>query len=275
MPFYDGADDDVIPVYESSHQFHGYLIQAYERLKDIPCTHFLFIGDDLIINPDFDEMNFVARMNMHGKKFLTTKFSPLNSPNRFRWWWTINSSKPFCDGAIEWRESICSYDAALAKFNEFFGSKYPEDYTADFFGDPNVPGANVLGHWLNAQGFSNMVNHFITSNKNSLKIPYPMAGGYSDIFCVERSSLFELSRLCGIFSAMNMFVEIALPTAAVLTYKRDDVIFFPENSRLVLWNEDRIAFENRFGKDFNRLCREWDASIAYVHPVKLSAWKVN
>ena len=54
MPFYDGADADVIPVYESSWQFQGYLIQAYEKLKDIPCTHYLFIGDDLIINPTFD-----------------------------------------------------------------------------------------------------------------------------------------------------------------------------------------------------------------------------
>lgn len=259
----------------SSHQFHGYLIQAYERLKNIPCTHFLFIGDDLIINPDFDETNFVARTNMHGKKFLTTGISPLNKPNGFRWHWTADSSKPFYDGAASWRESIYSYDAALAKFNEFFGAKYPETYDADFFGKPYAPGGNVFGQWNNIEEFSAMVNLFVRLNGNSLKIPYPMAHGYSDIFCVERGSLFEFSRLCGIFLAMNMFVEIAIPTAAVLTYKRNDVTLFPENSRQVLWGGNKARFMNKYGKDFNRLYNEWDAQIAFVHPVKLSMWKMD
>ena len=275
MPFYDGADVDVIPVYESSHQFCGYLIQAYERLKDIPCTHFLFIGDDLIINPDFDETNFVARTNMHGKKFLTTEIVPLNSTDKFRWYWSACSSKPFYNPVTSWRGSLYSYDEALAKFNEFFGAKYPETYGADFFGDPNLPGGNILGQWNNAEEFSSMVNLFKMLNENTFKIPYPMAMGYSDIFCVERGSLFEFSRLCGIFSAMKVFVEIAIPTAAVFTYKRDDVTFFPANSIQVFWGTDRVAFENRFGKDFNRLYNEWDAQIAYVHPVKLSIWKMD
>ena len=85
MPFYDGADNDVIPVYESSYQFQGYFIQAYDKLKNIPCTHYLFIGDDLIINPDFDEINFIARTGMYDKKFLGREFELLNSPNKFKW----------------------------------------------------------------------------------------------------------------------------------------------------------------------------------------------
>lgn len=274
MPFYDGADADVIAVYESSHQFNGYLIQAYERLKDIPCTHFLFIGDDLIINPEFNEMNFVARMNMHGKKFLTTNISPLNSPNRFKWVWTKYSSGPFYSPITSWRESIYSYDEALAKFNEFFGEPYRETYGADFFGAPNASDKDVFT-LEDAKALSGQIHRFILSNKNSLNIPYPMACGYSDIFCVERGSLFEFSRLCGIFSAMKVFVEIAIPTAAVLTYKRDDVTLCSENSRQVLWGGNKAHFMNKYGKDFNRLYNEWDAQIAYVHPVKLSIWKMD
>ena len=72
---------------------------------------------------------------------------------------------------------------------------------------------------------------------------------------------------------MNMFVEIAIPTATVLTYKRNDVVFFKSNSELIMWGNDRIAFENKYDKDFSRLYNEWDDKLFYVHPVKLSRWK--
>ncbi|MBQ4494506.1 MAG: hypothetical protein II968_01940 [Selenomonadaceae bacterium] len=71
MPFYDGSDADVIPVYESSYQFQGFLIQAYEKLKNIPCTHYLFVADDLILHPDLNETNFATQTNIQNKKFLS------------------------------------------------------------------------------------------------------------------------------------------------------------------------------------------------------------
>lgn len=274
MPFYDGADADVIPVYESSWQFQGYLIQAYEKLKDISCTHYLFIGDDLIINPTFDEKNFVELSTMHDKKFLSCGFWLMNCPNNFKWWWPSDSSKPFYQHHTSYRDFICSYDEAMTKFNDFFGEKYKETYDEEFFGDPNVPGRNLLYIWNNAEEFHHAVNEFKKSNGNSFKIPYPMACGYSDIFCIDKESLFEFSRLCGIFSAMNMFVEIAIPTAAVLTFKRNDVAFFSKEVIQAIWGgNNRKAFAEKYNADFSRLYSEWDEKIFFVHPVKLSGWK--
>lgn len=274
VPFYDGSDADVIPVYESSWQFQGFFIQAYEKLKNIPCTHYLFVGDDLILHPGFNDTNFITQMNIQNKKFLITHFYQLNLPNRFRWNHTGGSSKPFYDKSTVWRNSLYTYDEAMAKFKDFFGVEYKEVYDKDFFGDPNNPSGNMLGRWNNAEEHSKVVAEFIKSNGGSTKIPYPMAGGYSDIFCVDKGSLFEFSRLCGIFSAMNMFVEIAIPTVAVLTFKKDEVQFFPFGSAKVLWGKDRTDFENKYDKDFNRLYNEWEENILYVHPVKLSRWKV-
>ena len=285
MPFYDGADDDVIPVYESSKQFQGYLIQAYDKLKDIPCSHYLFIGDDLIINPAFDEMNFVGRIKMYDKKFLITNFAPLNSPNMFRWSWVARSSEPFYDYFTSWKDSLYTYDEAIAKFNDFFGVKYKETYDEAFFGNPNEPGANRIAGWNDANGFVAVVKYFMALNANTLHIPYPMARGYSDIFCVSKDSLFEFSRLCGIFSAMNMFVEIAIPTAVVLLYKRDDVKllknasvynyieFLSIESALILWGKDKVAFENKYDRDFSKLLQDWGEDLLCIHPVKLSRWK--
>lgn len=274
MPFYDGADADVIPVYESSWQFQGYLIQAYEKLKDIPCSHYLFIGDDLIINPTFDEKNFVELTNMQDKKFLCKIPGLLNKPGMFKWSWTIDSSKPFYVRSTSWYGFLPSYDEAMAKFNEFFGAKYKEIYDEAFFGNPNVPGRNLWYTWNNAEEFSHVIDEFKKSNGNSLKVPYPMAMSYSDIFCVDKASLFEFSRLCGIFSAMNMFVEIAIPTAAVLTFKSSDVAFFPGGTVQAIWGtNNRKAFAEKYDTDFSRLYSEWNEKIFAIHPVKLSGWK--
>ena len=275
MPFYDGSDADVIPVYESSYQFQGFLIQAYEKLKNIPCTHYLFVADDLILHPGLNETNFATQTNIQGKKFLAQNISNFNVPGRFQWWpWTAGSSKPFFDRSTEWKSSLCTYDEAMAKFKDFFGVAYKEIYDKDFFGDPNKPGNTVIGKWNNAEEHSKIVAEFIKSNGGLTKIPYPMAAGLVDIFCVDKGSLFEFSRLCGIFAAMNMFVEIAIPTAVVLTYKKDEVQFFQADSRKMLWGKDRTDFENKYEKDFNRLYNEWEENILYVHPVKLSRWKV-
>ena len=169
-----------------------------------------------------------------------------------------------------------NYDEALKKFEEFFQKKYPENYTKDFFGDPNEPGGNLIGSWNNADGFYNVAKRFlIFENINSYHIPYPMARGMSDIFCIDKKSLFEFSRLCGIFSAMNLFVEIAIPTAVVLMFRRDEVIFFPDEGISFLWNEERTKLEDFYNHDFNRLYKEWDSSKFFVHPIKLSRWKVE
>lgn len=285
VPFYDGADDDVIPVYESSHEFQGYFIQAYDKLKDVPCTHYLFIGDDLIINPAFDETNFVGRIKMYDKKFLITTFTQLNKPNMFRWTWVATSSQSFYNPFTSWKDSLYTYDEAISKFNDFFGEQYKEFYDEEFFGDPKKSGKNSLCKWKTSKGFSKAVKLFKESNGDSLKIPYPMARGYSDIFCVDKDSLFEFSRLCGIFSGMNLFCEIAIPTTVVLTFKRDDVKLLKNNpgytykktlsieNALILWGNERIAFEQKYNRDFNKLVSEWDEELICVHPIKLSGWK--
>lgn len=57
MPFYDGYEQDVIPVYESSYCFSGYLSQAYTHIGDKGFTHFLVVADDMILNPVINELS--------------------------------------------------------------------------------------------------------------------------------------------------------------------------------------------------------------------------
>lgn len=51
------------------------------------------------------------------------------------------------------------------------------------------------------------------------KLKYPLFKAYSDFLIIDRASMKEFSRLSGVFAAMNIFVETAIPLAMVLACK--------------------------------------------------------
>lgn len=64
VPFYDGKQENVISVYESSYYFSGYISQTYAHLKDSGFTHFFVVADDMIINPNLNENNLWLQMGI-------------------------------------------------------------------------------------------------------------------------------------------------------------------------------------------------------------------
>ena len=113
-------------------------------------------------------------------------------------------------------------------------------------------------------------------NGGSYEIPYPMARGYADIFGISKKVLYSIARTCGIFSAMNLFVELALPTAIVLNVARDRVIEEKQTTYrcVALWGNDEVEnYESRYDCDLRKLLNEWEKDVLFVHPVKLSKWK--
>lgn len=83
VPFYDGNRERVIPVYESSHQFQGYVAQAMAEFYHEKYTHYLFIGDDLILNPAINQDNFFEHFKMKPEYSYCPECRPLG---RFREW---------------------------------------------------------------------------------------------------------------------------------------------------------------------------------------------
>ena len=47
-------DQEVIPVYETSINFQGYIAQSLRFLPN-DCDYYIFCADDLLLNPDFNE----------------------------------------------------------------------------------------------------------------------------------------------------------------------------------------------------------------------------
>ncbi len=269
MPFYNGTDPDIIPVYESSFQFEGYLIQAYEKLMKIDAENYIFIGDDVCLHPELSEGKINQMLGFQGKKVFVTGIWNINIPYLFRWPHARDSSIPFFQRGARWKASIPTYMEAMQLFEDFNGRKYSEEYTDDFFAG-RYEGESDEEH-------QDAVKEFLKLNRNTRKIPYPMAMAYSDFFIIAREQLFPIARLCGVFSAMNMFVEIAIPTAVVLTTQREDVVLFSDTDydMKIYWENDREEFEEKNHKSIQYLYKNWNPKMLFIHPVKLSAWSLT
>lgn len=268
MPFYNGDDKDIISVYESSYQFQGYFIQAYEKLVATGCNSFLFIADDMILNPLCNESNIISMFHLEDKLIGVSEIEMLNEANRFAWSHARYSSRPYYSKATSWKENLPSYYEALEKFRYFFNKPYPEEYEEAFFGTADVEMPKEMAEAKEA---------FLKQNKG-VGIPYPMAGGYSDILFVKKEIMHPLFHTMGIFSAMNLFVEIAIPTSIVLTTPKDKVsIFykFVDRTCRVMWTDsEKTEFCLKHKMQYKSLAENWDSSCLFVHPVKLSGWEV-
>ena len=186
-------------------------------------------------------------------------FFIVNSKNGFSWQHSKYSSRPFFHRATQWKGSIPDKEDAMELFREFFGNDYSDSYGDEFFGDAS----------------QKEKEDFIERNGGTLDVPYPLSGGYSDIFVISKNKLFDVARTCGVFAAMNLFVEIAIPTAVVLNVKREKVVTFDqtEYTGKAFWEKDIELFENEYEFDLKKLMSGWKEEWLFVHPVKLSKWR--
>lgn len=248
----------------------GVLIQAYDKLlAQGKAEYYFFVSDDLILSPEINESNILYVLKMKNHSVFINDIQPLNSKSTFNWPHAKFSSVPFLKKRTQWKGSIPEYGLALELFRDFFAQNYKEEYENDFFG--------VAVQQDNLYLENEEIRDFIQKNGDSLRIPYPMAYGYSDIFMIEAKKLFAIARLCGVFSAMNMFAEISLPTAIALSVSRQEVIILEETgykARCAWTDEERMFLEKEYQNRMDTLFEKWEDGILFVHPVKLSRWKL-
>ena len=258
MPFYDGGEDDVIPVYESSYHFQGFFIQAYQELMKLECDAFFFISDDQIINPMINEKNVLDWLQMNEKDIYIDSYADLNSEGMFEWFPVSGVAKAFASRGIEYKSQLPSYSEAVKLYENFCGKKFEADYSDAFWGEA-------------FEFCDELVDSFIEQNGESKKIPYPLLFGYADYFCVRKEKYYQLARVCGIFAAMNLFVEIAIPTAVMLTFDRTRVITRQEIGKYSARTR-ADDFGEKYNNSLSKLFQNWDDNLLFIHPIKLSRW---
>lgn len=260
VPFYDGKIEgvNVIPVYESSYYFQGYISQAYQHLKGDGFSHFFIIADDLILNPIVNENNLWDAIGV-SKKDCFIPSNPKIFQNLNYYWDSIYDAINYNvrQNGVEIEKILPSKEEALVRFSYH-----------------NIPVGKVsIKAFIPKDRLS-----FVRLIKNLHRVifyrkpDYPLIGCYSDIFCVTADVMELFCKYCGAFAASNLFVEVAVPTAFVLaadSIKYNSDICLHDGA---LWDND-VHKLDEFHYSLDELFAHFPKDKLFIHPVKLSKWK--
>ena len=99
-------------------------------------------------------------------------------------------------------------------------------------------------------------------------LPLPLAYGISDLFAVRRSSLDRLTHYLGVLASLDLFVEVAVPTALILATER--LITAGDAGWQFSWAPSSWNSVDYTFRSLLDLEARYPSSQLFVHPVKLS-----
>ncbi len=268
VPFYDGPREDVIPVYECSFRFSGYVTQAYEKFAG-DFDHYFFVADDIALHPDINEDNYEEWFGVDDKTCYIPIMEPVGRlgdwPYRGRF---MDPEWALCrySGTL-WKDEIMSADEAFAIAEKKGFTKKDFQYTSK-----SIWRAIRGKYWKRHPRLFIMFWKPILLGPQTL--PYPLWGKYSDIFIIPQKYMKDMSRMFGIFAGMNLFVEIAIPTAIELLSEQVSTGENRTEKPSLLWTvEERQSVIDKHNGIYSDLMENWDSKDLFIHPVKLSQWK--
>lgn len=272
VPFYNGDKENVIPVYESSHFFQSFLAQGYNRFAKDEFTHYIFTGDDCLLNPALNENNFLELMGLDADSDFIPEFIELHTLTTG--WWQAKKGIDFFHNrpGAEVKNELPSREEAVAKFNRHGLSVQPLS-TLNIFGKKKVQFLNRWQSFLYKQFYLHVKWKKYRKN-GKVELPYPVVGSYSDMFIINKTSIKEFCRVCGITASVGLFVELAIPTALVLVSEKITLEKQLRLQGLAMWqNEETAALESTHKNSLSALLNNFPSKQLYYHPVKLSKWK--
>ena len=286
MPFYQRPvsekgdkkeEQNIIPVYDSAHNFQGHVAQGFHHYYQEDAPHYIFIADDLMLDPLINENNYANYFNLSENSGFIDQFGYLGNPFASRGWIHATSGYEFnwdIPGLEEIRE-LPSASEASKKFQSLGINAI--DFNPEEGGIiPGIKLSYLRGTPRRRLRLLKYLIIQIAKIRNRIKpykLSYPLVKGSADIFIVPGSTIHKFCYYCGIFAAANLFVEIAIPTTMALV--SDEVILGEDITNKVGLNHnasevDRILAQH--GNDPEKLFNNWQSEYLYIHPIKLSSW---
>lgn len=254
MPFYDGNENDVIPVYESSYCFSGYISQAYTHLKHLGFTHFFVVADDMILNPSLNEHSIWEQMGIDYSDSYIDEIVCFQNGGK-RWWRRIIDALDYTldQLGVELKGILPSKEEAQRRF-DFHKLPYTPIPRKELLRNPRK-------------------KDFVKMLTRSCALKYPLVRAYSDILLIPADVMPKFANYCGAFAATRLFVEMAIPTALILSADNiklgNDVKLKPG----AMWFEQDFKILEGYNNSLEKLLREFPEGKLYLHPIKLSKWK--
>lgn len=254
IPFYEGEVSNVIPVYESSFRFQGYICQAYTYLKDKGFTHFFVVADDMIIHPSLDESNLLEKMGLADDECYIDyllKLQELKTP---------------------WRQTEAMEYVVKQKGVEVSNILPSVEYARERFAKYGIPCTPIPFKPLIDRRLNFMLKYFKNFKRRNLD--YPLVGGYVDIILLPAEIMDKFVLYCGAFAATRLFVEFAIPTALVLcSDKLKCTSDLPHWKSGAMWHSEPKELAESYGYNLQKLMDSYPQDKLFLHPIKLSQWK--
>jgi len=271
VPFYDGNKSNVIPVYEHAHRFHGYITQALNSFYNKDFQHYFVINDDLILNPVINEDNYQEHLCLGPDDCFLPEIITLHERKPGHKWKRVReayeyNTKPF---GCEFINELPTYDQAIEAFRKVGESIKPLNFDQIYYNERFSIGS------LLKKGYAKKLLRQYKHKNTEFNLKYPLAGGYSDTFVVSGSSIKLFARYCGIFAASNLFHELAIITAMILTTPN---IKFEKDLKLqgkAFWTDEEMEELAPYSNSMTKLLANFPSKYLYLHPIKLSKWKME
>lgn len=253
MPFYEGNDINVIPIYESSYSFSGYIAQGSRDFISEEYDYYVFCGDDCILNPDISESNLIQKFELEGGKGFIKELDVLDV-SKIAIQIPLTNYLLTKNGIIN-KKKFDGNDHLLYIRRAYGKLKDTRELEIQKY----IPSKEEMIEILKRHG--------IKWHKNIEE--YPLVLSFSDLVIVPASNIKSFCRLCGAFAAANLHVELAIPTALTISCK--DIVTEKDLRRGKYGSQNHV--NTRIKKLSNiKKCFK-DKNCLYIHPIKLSTVK--
>ena len=246
IPFYESKrHPNVIPVYDNSFYYQGFLAQGFNNYYSEDYSHYIFIADDFMLNPRLNESNFTTWFGLEDKPkdrcFFPTRFNNIGSfvkesSRTAPWAYNYRAQIPGLQG----QKLLPSFSEALRYFQakgldtglfkeeskeqkSYYYNKHSYSYNYDTYHQAiqkfNRPPRLLKNHFLKAMPSPLFILWKLFKVRNMFKpytMGYPFAVGFSDILVIPAKHIKSFTKYLGVFAAANLYVDISISTAMIL-----------------------------------------------------------
>ncbi len=288
MPFYTGNKENVIPVYENSYQFSGYVTQGLDRFFSEEFDYYAFMGDDVMLHPKFSNVTIEDMLKIDADTAFTARNLFVMSDEHLLsrvWLFPTVLNYMYSENREIVDDILPSVPDMMVKYKKLgiLRRLITEDkikYLQDFL--PVNCQHNFYYKYMPDYADVNLdlkkiLSSFKDDEYGNIKYLFPFAGGFSDFFVIPKDYVKRFAYYAGVLAEERIFAEVAVPTSLCIVLNK---IMMPKDIDYKIVNytsvdSQRKEMPEKYNKSVKKLLNEWNNENLLVHPVKYSIWEMD
>lgn len=268
QPLVQSERPNVHTVYRAAFNFGGFFADSKAFLESVDADYYVFAGDDCVVNTRLFDKGL--KENLLGARQEFTAFIPkllkFSNGNEWNNPHKINALARFVSG-------YGLYDQRIEGWQGFLPDPHPIEEAArrlrvDSSSIQRPPEKDIE---LLAPAQREVLRRLLGSNPTA-PMPYPLVYAVSDFFVVSRKHLSTFCHNVGLLASMNIFPEVAVPTA-LLTLP-GPIVQANELGLTFEWtwgrNQDAEHFVPTTVAEVRNFIAGMKDNTLFRHPIKLS-----